>query len=426
MKIFNPIIKEEVYFEKLDNGLEVYFMPKKGFSKQYAVYSTNYGSNDLNFIPINENEKIFVNDGIAHFLEHKMFEQPDESNAFDKFAKWGASANAYTNFSMTSYLFSCTENFYDCLDHLLDYVQTPHFTNENVEKEKGIIAQEIKMYEDNPDWRVFFNTLRALYKNHPTRIDIAGTVDSIYKITPEELYKCYNTFYNPENMALFVVGDLNWKEVLDIVKKSQKNRKVSHAKVEKFFPNEPQEVFQKIIEEEKDVLIPMFNIGFKETNNNVAGLELMKKDLATEIAIEMVFKKGAPIYEFLYNAQYVNDSFSAYTNLNPDHGYSIISGEGKNPLKVYELILEKIDEIKEKGFDNEYFERIKKKKIGAFIKSFDSLEYIANNFISYKFNGMDLLEYLKILKDIKLKEVEDRFKEHFNRKNSVISIVKPK
>ena len=186
-KIVNELLKEELYYEKLENGLDVYFMPKRGFTKKYAVLATNYGSNDLEFIPIGETEPIRVNEGIAHFLEHKMFEQPDESDAFEKFSKWGANANAFTNFTTTAYLFTTTENFYDCLDHLFDYVQTPHFTDENVEKEKGIIAQEIKMYDDDPGWNVSFNAIKAMYVNHPVRVDIAGTVDSVYKITKNHL-----------------------------------------------------------------------------------------------------------------------------------------------------------------------------------------------------------------------------------------------
>ena len=163
-KIVNEVLKEEVYYEKLENGLNVYFMPKRGFTKKYAVLATNYGSNELEFIPIGENERTRVNEGTAHFLEHKMFEQPDGGNAFDKFSMYGASANAFTNFTMTAYLFTATENFYESLEHLIDYVQTPHYTDENVEKEKGIIEQEIKMYNDDPNWNVYFNCLKVILK----------------------------------------------------------------------------------------------------------------------------------------------------------------------------------------------------------------------------------------------------------------------
>ena len=188
-KIVNDLLKEELYYEKMENGLDVYFMPKKGFTKKYAVLATNYGSNDLEFIPINEKEKIVVNAGIAHFLEHKMFEQENGKNSLDVLTAIGVNANAYTTNDHTAYLFECTDNFYPALDEFMDYVQHPYFTDENVEKEKGIIAQEIKMYDDDPGWNVSFNAIKAMYVNHPVRVDIAGTVDSVYKITKEEFLK---------------------------------------------------------------------------------------------------------------------------------------------------------------------------------------------------------------------------------------------
>ena len=218
MKVFtNERLNEQVLFKELDSGLKIYFMPKPGFVKKYAVFSTNYGSIDNVFVPIGEDKPVEVPEGIAHFLEHKLFEE-EEANIFDKFSKLGASVNASTSFNQTSYLFNTTDHFYQCLEILIRFVQSPYLTDENVEKEKGIIAQEIKMYDDNPAWRVFFNCLRAMYINHPIRIDIAGTVDSINTITKEMLYKSYNTFYHPSNMVLFVVGDLSFEEIIETVK----------------------------------------------------------------------------------------------------------------------------------------------------------------------------------------------------------------
>ena len=371
-KIVNDLLKEELYYEKLENGLEVYFMPKKGFTKKYAVLATNYGSNDLEFIPINEKEKMTVNAGIAHFLEHKMFEQPDGGNAFDKFSKWGANANAFTNFTMTAYLFSATEYFYECLDHLIDYVQTPYFTDENVEKEKGIIEQEIKMYNDDPEWNVFFNSLKAMYVNHPTRIDIAGSVDSIYKITKEELYKCYNTFYNPGNMILFVVGDLDCEEVFDHVRK-----------------------------------------------------ELLRYEVITDILTDMLFKKGSAIYEDLYMKGLITPSFGAGFSSQIGYSYTSIGGESKDPRKVKEIIMNYIEKYKEEGLDKEAFERTKKKHIGNFIKYFDSVTFIANNFITYKFKGINLLDYVEVMKEVTFEEVSERLKNHLKEENCVISIAEP-
>ena len=426
-KIVNEILKEEIYYEKLENGLDVYFMPKKGFTKKYAVLATNYGSNELEFIPIGEDKKIRVNEGIAHFLEHKMFEQPDGKNAFDLFSKYGASANAFTNFTMTAYLFSCTENFYECLGHLIDYVQTPYFTDENVEKEKGIIEQEIKMYNDDPDWNVYFNWLKAMYVNYPVRVDIAGTVESIYKINKEELYKCYNTFYNPGNMTLFVVGDLDVNKVMDVVKEYNHYdiEKLDH-KIEKFYSKEPDYVNEKEVIAKFPISIPMFNIAFKDNNVGISGRELMKKEVITEILIDMIFKRGTALYEDLYMQGLINENFGSGFSSQVDYGFTIIGGDSKNPKEVKRIILEYIEKYKKEGLDKTAFERTKKKKIGHFLKYFDSINFIANNFISYNFKKMNLLDYLEVIKDVKFEEIEERLKSHLKEEYCVISIVEPK
>lgn len=426
-KIVNDILKEEVYYEKLDNGLDVYFMPKKGFTKKFAVLATNYGSNDLEFIPINQTEKFKVNEGIAHFLEHKMFEQPDGGNAFDKFSKLGASANAYTNFTMTAYLFSCTENFYESLQHLIDYVQTPYFTDENVEKEKGIIEQEIKMYNDDPDWNVYFNCLKAMYSKYPVNIDIAGTVDSIYKITKEELYTCYNTFYNPGNMILFVVGDVDAEKVMEIAKKSN-HYDVDKLKneIERFYPEEPKTVNEKEIVAEFPISMPIFNIGFKDSDVGMKGKELLRKEVITEILLDMILKRGSEIFEELYMSGLINDNFGCGFTSQVDYGYTLIGGESNEPRKVKDTIIKYINKYKEDGLSEDDFNRVKKKKMGQFIKYFDSVNFIANNFISYKFKGINLMDYLEVIKQVKFEEVEERLKNHLKEEYCSISIVEPK
>ncbi|OPJ56847.1 EF-P 5-aminopentanol modification-associated protein YfmH [Alkalithermobacter paradoxus] len=426
-KIFNDILKETIYYEKLDNGLEVFFMPKSGFTKKYAVFATKYGSNDLEFIPFNKENKIKVNEGIAHFLEHKMFEQPGGGNAFDKFSDLGASANAYTNFTMTAYLFSATDNFYECLEHLIDYVQTPYFTDENVEKEKGIIEQEINMYNDNADWKVYFNTLKAMYQKHTTKVDIAGTVESIYKITKEELYDCYNTFYSPGNMALFVVGDLEIDKVMETVNKSMKKEfSQLQGEIKRFYPSEPNEINEKEIVENLTVSIPMFNIAFKDTDVNYDGERLLKKEMETEIVLDMIFKKGSSLYEELYLNGLINENFGCDYMGHIDHGYTIVGGESKDPYKVKEIIFNHIAKYNKEGLSQEDFERIKRKKIGRFLKYFDSVEFIANNFISYHFKGINLIDYIEVLKGVNFEDVVKRFENHFKEEYSVISIINPK
>src|SRR5699024_3874033 len=213
-ELYNKRIDEKIFYGKSKNDLDVYFMPKKGYTKKHAIFTTNYGSMDSEFVPIGQEKAISVPDGIAHFLEHKLFEEPEE-NIFDKFSKLGADVNAYTSFNRTAYLFYCTEHFYQNLELLIRFVQNPYFTDENVEKEKGIIAQEIKMYEDNSNWKAYFNLLKSMYFQHPIRNDIAGTIESISNISKELLYTAYNTFYHPKNMVLFIVGDLSFNDIME-------------------------------------------------------------------------------------------------------------------------------------------------------------------------------------------------------------------
>lgn len=215
-------LQETLYYEVMDNGLHVYILPKPGFQKTYATFATKYGSVDNHF-QVEGQEAVKVPDGIAHFLEHKMFEEPT-GDIFATFASHGASANAFTSFDQTVYLFSATEYVNENIQTLVDFVQNPYFTDQNVEKEKGIIGQEIDMYADNPDWRVYFGLIEAMYQKHPVHIDIAGTVESIRTITKEMLYECYNTFYHPSNMLLFVVGGVDPQEVIDMVRSNQEQK----------------------------------------------------------------------------------------------------------------------------------------------------------------------------------------------------------
>src|SRR5690625_5161075 len=238
-------INEIVYSQKLENGLSVFLIPKQEMSKTFGLFSTNYGSMDRTFVPIGEEKEITVPDGIAHFLEHKLFEKEDR-DVFADFGKQGASPNAYTSFTKTAYLFSATTNIDKNVETLLDFVQDPYFSEQSVEKEKGIIAQEIKMYDDQPDWQSFMGTVKAMFKHHPVKNDIAGTVDSIMPITKEDLYTCYNTFYHPENMTLCVIGAFDVEEMMEMIEENQRAKSFpTFTNVEKHFPEEPVDVKTK-------------------------------------------------------------------------------------------------------------------------------------------------------------------------------------
>lgn len=425
--IKNEVLKEVLYHEKLENNMNVFFMPKKGFTKKYAIFATDYGSNDLKFISPFDGSNIELNEGIAHFLEHKMFEQPDETDAFAKFSEFGANANAFTNFNMTGYLFSATDNFYDSLKHLISYVQTPHFTDENVEKEKGIIAQEIKMYEDNADWQLFFNTLRAMYINHHNNIDIAGTVESIYKITKEELYKCYNAFYSPSNMALFVIGDLEWDELISTVSENVKDDNKFNGKIERINEKEPNTINEKKIVQKMEVSIPMFSMGYKDKmEENLSGKEMLHKSVCTDIVLDCIFKKGSSLNEKLYMEQLIFEPLSCDYSSHNDFGYTIISGETRDIEKTTTIIKDALSSFKESGLEISDFERVKKMKIGSFIRSFDSIENIANSFLGYFFEGINYFDILDQLKNVTIEDANNRLREHFDENMSVMSIIEPK
>ena len=425
IKIYeNDKIKEKLFFKELASGLKIYFMPKEGYTKQYAIFSTNYGSIDNIFVPIGEKEAIEVPEGIAHFLEHKLFEEPEE-NIFDKFSKLGANVNAYTNFTQTAYLFSSTENFYENLELLVHFVQHPYFTDENVEKEKGIIAQEINMYRDNPNWRVFFNCLRAMYDEHPVKIDIAGTVESIQDISKELLYKCYNTFYNPNNMVLFIAGDLSFDEILRVIDKTERKDSKKIEEVNRVFKEEPKGVRENFIEESMMTSTPLFYIGFKDEDINLSGKERVKKDLMTNFILDMLFGSSSIFYNELYEEGIIDSSFGAYFTGKKSYGHSLIVGESKKPKEVYERVMNLFEKDPQSILNEDDFNRIKRKNIGGFLMSFNSVESIANNFIDLYFEEVLLIDYLEILESIEYKNLIERLKKHFVKENVVLSIINP-
>ncbi|MCQ4923840.1 insulinase family protein [Tissierella carlieri] len=425
IKIYeNEKIREKLYYKKMKSGLKVYFMPKEGYTKQYAIFATDYGSIDNVFTPIGEKETVEVPEGIAHFLEHKLFEEP-EQNIFDKFSRLGANVNAYTNFTQTAYLFSSTENFYENLALLVEFVQHPYFTDENVEKEKGIIAQEINMYRDNPNWRVFFNCLGAMYNENPVKIDIAGTVESIQNINKELLYKCYNTFYSPTNMVIFIVGDLSFDEIIKVIDESEKKDYKEVEKINRVFPEEPKEVREKFIEESMMTSSPLFYIGFKDTDNELEGEKRVRKNFITNFILDMLFGSSSVFYNDMYEEGLIDSSFGAYYTGKKSYGHSLIVGESKNPKEVYNRIMLLFEKEITSILLEEDFNRIKKKSMGEFLMGLNSVEFIANTFISLYFDDFLLIDYLDILESIKYKDVVERFNNHFTKDNSVLSIINP-
>ena len=423
-EIYDSLLNERILESQLDNGLKVFLMPRKGYTKQYAIFATKYGSIDSKFSVAGVPTE--VPDGIAHFLEHKLFEEP-EGSIFDQFSELGSNVNAYTNFTSTCYLFSSTDRFYENLELLIRFVQTPYFTDENVEKEKGIIEQEINMYKDNPQWKVFFNALGAIYHNHPAKIDIAGTVDSIRRITKEDLYNCYHTFYSPKNMIVFIVGDIDCEKTLSVMNKHINNESsIGTEDIHRMYPKEPDNILKNLIEEKLDVSIPLFNIAFKDTDNGFKGYRLLKKDVSTKILIDMLFGKSSDLYSELYEAGLINDTFQQEYTGEVDYGYSMLGGESKSPEIVFEKIKFYLNRIKTEGLKESDFERIKRKQIGEHLSYYNSVEFIATTFVAYYFKDINILDYIKELKSIDFETIQKRFVEHFDTERCCLSIIRPK
>ena len=418
-KITNERVKDSYYEVRHPSGLRIFIYPKEGCHSTYAVFGTRYGSIDSMFKRSDETEACKVPEGIAHYLEHKMFESED-GDAFLRYAKTGASANAYTTFDMTCYLFSCTDRVYESLEILLDFVQSPYFTEQTVQKEQGIIGQEIRMYDDDPSWLVFFNLLRALYHKHPVRIDVAGTVESIAKITPEYLYRCYHTFYNLNNMALCVAGNIDPEKALALCDRMLKPSKPVH--VDRIFEEEPKEIVQSRVEQKLSVAVPLFQLGFKEPARSLAEREIAQ----TEILLELMASDASPMFRTLLDASLINtSSFESEYFEGPGYSAVIFSGESKDPDAVAEIIRKEAERLRRDGIDPAAFERAKKAVYGRNVAALNSPESIANSMVSMTFAGRELFSYLDTLAETELADVQKRLAEQMLREYSALSVVSP-
>ena len=416
---------ETLYHTRHSSGLGIYIIPKKDYSQTYAIFGTHYGSVDSEFIVPGETEVTSVPDGIAHYLEHKMFDQPDGSNVFDKFAKYGGSANAFTSFNMTAYLVSCTSNVEENLETLLDYVQSPYYTDETVQKEQGIIGQEINMYDDSGSWKVYFNFLGCLYRNHPVKKEIAGTIESISHITPDYLYKCYNTFYNLSNMSIVVVGNVDPDRIADVIEKGIKKNEPFNEEIKRIYPEEPDEIAAPYAEQKLSVAMPLFMMGFKDTDVGYSGMRLLKKNVEMSILTQMLFGKSSRLYRRLYEQGLITPSFSAEYTMQPDYGYTTVDGESPDPKKVYEMMLEEIDTIRAEGLCEEDFDRIKRYNWGKYIKTMNDVEDYAATYLQLIMMDIDYLDYYEVYKEITFEDIKKRFNEHFVRERSALSVVWP-
>lgn len=405
-KIEYTTIKETLYHEKLENGLNVYLLPKYGFSKTYGLFSTRFGSIDTSFVPLNEDKMIKVEDGVAHFLEHKMFDTK-QGDVSDQFSLLGASTNAFTSSSRTSYLFSTADHIDECVELLLDFVQELAVTKESVEKEKGIIGQEISMYDDDPDWRNYFGSIASLYHHHPVKIDIAGTIETVNRTTVEMLEKSYHIFYHPSNMMLFVVGNLDPEKMMDLIRKNQ---------AKKHFAN-PQSIIRKEIDEPNsvavkeetlymDVVMPKLMLAIKVNDTPKSGKEKIKKELSMNLLLDLLFSKSSPIYEELLEKGWINDSFGAGFTQERDYSFIQIGGDSASYQELRDFLYDLIKKAKTIQITKEDFERVKRKTIGSFITSYNSPEAIANMFSRYYFEGIISLDIIDEIEKITCEDVQ--------------------
>jgi predicted Zn-dependent peptidase len=409
----------------MPGGLDVYVLPKEGFNKTYAVFTTKYGSIDNQFVPLGKEEMVRVPDGIAHFLEHKLFEKED-GDVFQQFSRQGASANAFTSFTRTAYLFSSTSNVEENLETLVDFVQDPYFTEKTVEKEKGIIGQEINMYDDNPDWRLFFGLIENMYQEHPVRIDIAGTIESISHITKDLLYECYETFYHPSNMLLFVVGPVDPEAIIRQVRENQQKKPYTdQPEIVRKEVEEPGAVFKKEQEIKMNVQSSKCLVGLKSAHPMNTGEALLKHELTINLILECLFGKSSSDYERIYEKGYIDETFSYdYTE---EHGFGFVSvgGDTPEPDKLAEELKQVLFKAKE-TITAEKLELARKKKIGNFLKSMNSPEYIANQFTRYAFLETSLFDIVTVLESITLEDVHRVIQEEIEEDRITVCKVVPK
>ena len=419
--IENLKVKEKLYIEKLKNGLTIMIVPKKDIQKKYIIWGTNYGSNDSKFIVPGEKEITEVPDGVAHYLEHKLFEQENGTNSLDVLSALGVNANAYTTNNHTAYLYECTDKFYEALDEFMDYVQHPYFTDENVEKEKGIIGQEIMMYDDYPEWKVYMNAMNAMYHENPIKIDTAGTIESIAPIDKDILYKCYNTFYNPSNMAIVICGDFKPEEILEEVKKRliQKN---ANGEIKRIYPKEPENIVQQKIEQQMEVNTPLYVIGIKDKGAEQE--KIVKKHITIEIILNILFGQSSDLYKKLYNDGVIYSSPMLEYEFAIGYAHILITGQSKAPEIVYNEFKNEVKKIKEKGINESDFTRIKKMVYGSYIKEYDGVQNIARMFLADYFKGINSFEYLEQIESINLDYAKQVLEEVFNEDKIILSVVR--
>ena len=421
----NSLLREKYFKYTHSCGLDIYVFPKK-LSSTYALLGTRYGSIDNSFASPDSQGVTEVPDGVAHFLEHKLFANEDGSDAFEHFSALGADANAYTSFNKTAYIFSCTDSFSDSLEVLIDFVYHPYFTEESIKKERGIIAQEIRMYEDYPGEACYYGMLEGLYEFHSIKRNICGTVESIEQISPNLLYDCFSTFYNPSNMVLIVCGDVSPDSVIETIDKHLP-RKVEGPDIIKV-PNQSLEepsAFLPRKTKSMKVSKPIFNIGIKDIDIPSSPKERQRKDAAMSILNEMLFARAGSFYSELFENGMISPEMSYCYTISSSFAFTSIAGEADDPEAVFVKMKDYLRKLSTEGLSIEDFERGKKVMYAEFVKEFDSTENIANLMFSFIADGYELFDYTDVILNTKFEDVCELFKKSFCDEYFTMSVVYP-
>ncbi len=412
---------EKYYYLKHESGLDIFVFPKK-MKLKTAYLGVKLGSVYEEDALVDGVIKSYPA-GIAHFLEHKLFSSEDGVDAAAALASYGADANAYTSNNKTVYMFSCTENFDKALYGLIDFVYDPYFTKENVESEKGIITQEIKMCLDSPYDVVSQNLLFAMYGDCKLSTDVLGTEETIDKITDNALYDCYDAFYRYSNMALVVSGDVDENEVLRVVDMALPKKESLSAPV---LPKvlHKSEVEMPYIEKVMGVSMPVFEIGIKDAMPSDDVRERLKRDVAMTILDEIIFSRAGELYNELFEGGYINESYSYGYSINRDTAFHSIYAEGENPALVLEKVKKHVNSAIQNGISKKDFLRCKRVMIAEFVRDFDSVFDIANAILNFNFEGIDIFEYRKIIEDITFEDVCKCLEDSFNDERFALSVIK--
>lgn len=419
---YSSALDERYYKMRHKSGLDIYVFPKK-LTVTYALFATKYGSID-NCFRTEGGATVSLPDGIAHYLEHRMFTQADGSDITERFSEYGADSNAYTTFTKTAYLFSCTENVEKSLAALLDFVTEPYFTEELVEKERGIIVQEIKMCQDDPYDRCFLGLLEALYQKNSVRTDVLGTEESVGRITADMLNTCYRTFYTPNNMALIVCGDVTPETVMRVADKTLPETFTS-VNVERVYSDEPRALAEPLKEIYMNVSKPIFSIGIKDVNFAGDAKQRSVRDATMSILCEVLFSRSGEFYNRLFEENIITPEFSYGYSISDAFAFVSVSGEAENPNLVLEEVKKYIKTAKEKGISREDFDRQRRVLYADYVKGFDSTNEIANNMLEFLFDGGDILDYGDILKAVTFEDVEALLRGSFDEDLFAMSVVYP-